>query len=255
MEEEEKKLKKQYQIEKENERIINEEIKQIMSHCLDENFSLNFMQKIREYRSKIYELKISLEEELTDAYKNKTSKKLIEMEKNLKRVEKMKNPALISDWISNFQYVKAYCDSAIARKRYPTQQLFEALKERIGKTIRRYQYVNGEEKWQEERDGYVIKVDNMCFIEGAVGGLSTVITGIEGTIDEQEVEKLEKGQILLKPFPENKKARKLERQTIERINVIKATDIFQYYESEIEFWQEQNLKKKLEQSNREYYYE
>lgn len=80
------KIKKQYNIEKENENEINKDLTRIMKNCASQKDLMDFIRKIREYRTRIYELKMQLKEDLSKAYSMKESKEFIrwDIEKELK---------------------------------------------------------------------------------------------------------------------------------------------------------------------------
>lgn len=68
-----KKVRRQYNIEKENEKIIDNEIEVIMKNSPSQKDLIEFIQKIREYRTRIYDLKIQLQGKLLEAYSRKNT--------------------------------------------------------------------------------------------------------------------------------------------------------------------------------------
>lgn len=158
------KVKRQYNIEKENEDKINKDIELIMSYSTTQKDLLQFVEKIREYRTKIYELKMQLKESILEAYEMKRTRRYISLE-----------------------YEKIYNKEEDERELRKTKMIIEE---------------KSKNKYGEERN---LKIEHIS--------------------------------------------------SIEKANILKATRIFSYYEQEIEFWQEMNLKKVMEFDQEQHYLE
>lgn len=158
------KVKKQYNIEKENEDKINKDIELIMSYSTTQKDLLQFVEKIREYRTKIYELKMQLKESILEAYEMKRTRRYTSLE-----------------------YEKIYNKEEDERELRKTKMISEE---------------KSKNKYGEERN---LKIEHIS--------------------------------------------------SIEKANILKATRIFSYYEQEIEFWQEMNLKKVMEFDQEQHYLE
>lgn len=160
---EDKNVKEKYNKERENEEEINETIGKIMQNFSNTKDLIDFTQKIRDYRTRIYELKMQLKEEIKEAYKIKE--------------------------VSNFKCLNT------VRREY---------------ACRKY--------------------------ENAIGYLKTEI------MENREVCYEEKGKSNIEKI-------------IEKVNIINMGLVFQYYEREIAFWQEMNLKRIMEIDDKEHYLE
>ena len=125
MTEEVNKLKQQIEVEEQNEEIMNMLLNHTIIHIEKEEDVIELMKQIREYREKIFNLKLKLGEYLTRAYEEKNSSVL---EKLRKRMESYKDEtfrASIKCFIEDennpfFREVLAY---ALTCKLYPIQAL------------------------------------------------------------------------------------------------------------------------------------
>lgn len=158
------KVKEQYNIEKENENRINMDIELIMGHSPTQKDLLQFVEKIREYRTKIYELKMQLKESILEAYMIKETK-----------------------GYRKFAYESTY---------------YEQVDERMLRKTKIISEEKNKNQYGEERKNKIECISD-----------------------------------------------------IERANILKATGIFSYYEQEIAFWQEMNLKKVMEFDQEQHYLE
>lgn len=175
--EEKYKVKEQYNIEKANEEVINMELELIMQNSPTQKDLVEFIQKIREYRTRIYELKMQLKGNITEAYIMKEGTEFIKFKS----------------------------------EKYDIMYAYNNRKESIG-----------------------------------YGG--------EINLGRKKVVKCESR--------EDQHGRKNENRSeasyigiLEEINIMKIARIFEYYEEEISFWQEMNLRRMMEIDEGEHYLE
>lgn len=169
------KIKEQYNIEKENEKAIDAEIQLIMQNSPSQKDLLQFIQKIREYRTRIYELKMQLQEYITEAYSMKETKSFEKF--NYKNED-------IAEVYNNREY-------------YASKTLFDKIE-----TIK---YILEEKNKKSNGSEYKQTNEQVGFLE--------------------------------------------------RVNIMKEARIFNYYEKEVEFWQEMNLRKMMELDKEQHYLE
>ncbi len=277
MEEEKNKINEQYNIEKKNEEIINRQIEQIQLHMVDMEKSLEFMRTIREYRNQIYQLKENLQDYLVRAYESKNAEVLTQLEDKLNKSEAQRNNISIADFLTSTGHgqklMKNICAIAQEMGEYPMQALVNVFKAQMDDNDceitlgcrRNEDGIGVYHYFKHHEDDYFL--DRFFFV--GVNGLfvGTFTINEEGIcpqvgeivkVNEKGIQKLLKEGGIAKVISNNKKGegmKELERDTVEVINTMKIKEVIQYYEKELQYWEQKNLEKKMEFTEDEQYLE
>lgn len=245
------KAKEQYELEKENERIVEKEIEQISRHIINMEELLSLTQKIRDYRAEIYKLKLELKGQLEEIYAKKDTKLLIDMKKRTDRDEQVLYNGSVTNLIAGEASIERVSQRALKYLCFPNTEVIEIFKQ------------------ESERNGFscnrVVK-DNKEIVYDINGWLVTEnFTDI--IVDENnrriELENLDaisksKNYVNINNREDNeeniKRLEEKERLTIRKIISIRTAQILKYYESELTYWQEINLINSIENGDGEHYF-
>lgn len=261
------KAKNQYEIEQDNEKIIDELINQISRHTKEMSDIIKLIEKVRDYRAEIYKMQLELKYHLAHIYSEKINQNLEEIKRQVERDAKVRTNESITNWIANISGVMEICNVAQSENVYPATVVIEKIRTLLNA---------GGDICQTKDDD-----TNKCvymFLDRTRSKTLLTTEGFGRNIfyassknikqENKEVtkksvneilEKLANGQFsICKNEYDTERAKtmeKIENDCIKSINTIKIAQILQYYEQELLYWQKENLKKLLEIGDNEEYIE
>ena len=261
------KTKEQYNIEKINNSLIKFQIEEVTRHLDDYDQLINFTQIIRQYKEKIYELKMKLGSDIEKVYSIKNGKVLEQLKERKEWLEGIETKGCITSLIANQEQLKTICKKSESKNEYPISFFLMLLKEYEGQEI---QIGN-----RDGRSHYCLELGKSFYSREKKEIIKEPIIGLTTSNYIYENENLEQIEIkenvfailgykkvnkqLLKMITtiacEYEKLSETEERAIQMVNIQKSAEIFKYYEQEIEFWEEINLKKVIENDEEEHYLE
>ncbi len=235
----EEQIKKQYNLEKQNEETIDMLIDQITIHIDEEKLLMDFMQKIREYRSRIYELKLQLGSYLTKAYQEKNTIELQDLRKRMNRVKKQTSKTSITCFFIEDNIAKESMQNifkiGLETGEYPLQvmarrcSILKETKEENRLLIKENNETQSYEFYNEDGSKKLLRGLNEYWYQ---------------LINSKKLEDLIEGnQVVINNENINNEFKDLEKASIKKINTFNMRIVFSYYEKELKFWEEINLNK------------
>lgn len=261
------KAKNQYEIDQDNEKIMDELINQISRHSKEMSDIIKLMEKVRAYRAEIYKIQLELKHYLVDIYSKKTNQNLEEIKQQLERDGKVRTNESITNWIENTPGVNDICNIAQSENIYPATVVIEKMRELLNEEYDMYEIQNEEnKKWI-----YIFKEETVFksekFTEDFGNNVFNILSKLYSNkyneitikITDEALEKLENGQLSIGKneyaTERAKKMKNIENDCIKSINTTKIAQILQYYEQELIYWQREKLKNQLEIGDTEEYIE
>lgn len=245
------KAKEQYELEKDNERIVDKEIEQISRHITNMEELLSLTQKIRDYRTEIYKLKLELKGQLEEIYAKKDTKLLIDMKKRTDRDEQVLYNGSVTNLIAGEASIERVSQRALKYLCFPNTEVIEIFKQeserngfscnRVGKDNKEIVYdINGWLVTENFTDIIVDKNNRRIELENldAISKSKNYVNINNREDNEENIKRLEEK----------------ERLTIRKIISIRTAQILKYYESELTYWQEINLINSIENGDGEHYF-
>lgn len=280
-----KKAEQQYKIEKSNDEIIDELINQISRHTKDINDIIKLIEKVRNYRSEIYAIKLELKHCLSDIYSKKNSKNLAEIREQVEQDREVKINTSITNFIENIRGIQEICNEAQNINVYPTTMMIKEI-ERIllNKRVKIcFECTSTTRRYIVEEEG-----TNLIFTSGfgnkvlealktdyiapqsepssmtitpiiETKGQKEIISMMVVTITDESLKKLANGEYCISRYnhSSHKEAieieKRIEDECIKIINTSRVAKILQYYEQELSYWQEIKLKNQSELGDTEAY--
>jgi hypothetical protein len=123
--------KMQYEIDKKNEKIIDEELNEITRHIKDIEDITKLKENVRKYREKIYEIKLELENELSDIYQTRKNEELTEMEKRTNEDKEVIINSGIENCIYDIGSMNKICKMSLKNHMYLYTNLIKILEDSI----------------------------------------------------------------------------------------------------------------------------
>lgn len=123
------KAKEQYELEKDNERIVDKEIEQISRHITNMEELLSLTQKIRDYRAEIYKLKLELKGQLEEIYAKKDTKLLIDMKERTNRDEQVLYNGSVTNLIAGEATIERVSQKALKYLCFPNTEVIDIFKQ------------------------------------------------------------------------------------------------------------------------------
>ncbi len=220
MSEEIDKLKQQCEIEEQNEKIMNMLIEQIATHTENEETLLREMHEIREYRDKIYNLKLNLGSYLRKAYESKDSSVLEGLKKKMD---------IFKDETCNVS-LKCFLKSDKSGEDISNSVIGSILADSL--TYRQYPI--------------------QTLARTNVDKFDLTNLGIIFFASEESKKRYLKRMAAPYSMPDMPQ---YELDTIRKINTLNLNTVFSYYEKELQFWQKKNLEKQMDYTQEEQYLE
>jgi hypothetical protein len=244
--------KKQYEIDKKNEEIIDEEIKEIIRHTNNVKDTIELMDKVRNYKEEINKIQLELKDELEDIYQTRKNKELTEIEKRTKEDKEVIINSGIENYIFDGVLMNIICGMSIKNHMYPYTNFIKIL-ERLAEHELRFEIdsIEGEECVNVEGFKFTPRlIKSVCiwYYDNyrTYGGLE---------FKKAQIEKLKNDDLkVYKCFIQPHKMiviKKYEKDLTNLINSYRTDEVLQYYKKELTYWQE----KLMEIDDREIYIE
>lgn len=249
------------EIEKINERIIDDAIAEILRHTESMSDALEIIKRLREYRTDIYRVKLSLREGLQKAYTERKIRELTELKQKIDEDKKVLYNGSVSDVYFKQISVRNICQEAMNNNEYPLTVLFRKIRE------------NENRKWvmaiNDGKTGYELKEYGKKGFRWAITRSSLKLFDVISsgstfeqdiyTLNTKQVELLENGKLTCARNTDEKNllsdVMQEEKKAIKKANIMRAEQIFHYYENEIECWRDFLLKRNIEETDKEQVFE
>jgi hypothetical protein len=250
--------KRQYEIDKKNEKIINEEIKEIARHTKSTEEIIKLTETLRNYRKEIYKLKLMLKNELAEIYQIRENEELTEMEERTNKDKEVIINSGMENYIFDVGTMAIICDISNTNHMYPYTNLIKLLEELEDVWIEE-DIFSGEDVKGMEMDFRIVLTKN-C-IDDLGESRRNRRDSVEYTINNKYLNYRKKGEYYINPVAAEKLSarandiRKLEEELTNQINSYRTNEVLQYYEKELTYWQEKYLEKSMEINDSEMYLE
>lgn len=245
--------KKQYELEQENERIITDELEQISIHTKDIEELMQLTERIRDYRNKIYELKLKLRDKLEDIYSEKKVEELTKMKNIMEKDKLVEIRYLCENLIYDSMTMNEIAQIALYYNVYPNTAIYLKL-HKLGNSFEYDRHNIIEEGCNINNQINITQDLKECFSNGEYSR--------DRIMKETTLNKIVNGKITVARYNEQnnknlvESIREIEEDTIRKINVKRVNEVIKYYEKELLFWQDKYLIESIEMGDSsEHFYE
>ncbi len=250
------KARNQYEIEQKNEKIVDKEMEQISRYTTNMEELLDLTQKIRNYRAEIYKFKLELKGQLEGIYEQKDTKLLSDMETRANKDENVLYNLSVTNLIFGEDSLEKVLQSSLTQLCFPNAAVMKIFSNMV------------DERWlcvTEKRDdvdiyynigGWMVTKEfkNAIVIHDTQGD-KILLGELDRTLKNVYYMNRKKEYASEENARKNQRLEEKEQFTIKRIILIRASQILQYYEKELSYWQEINLINEIENGDSEHYFE
>lgn len=249
--EDNEKAKAQYEIEQNNEKIVDKEIEQISRHITNMEELLSLTQKIRDYRAEIYKLKLGLKGQLEEIYAKKDTKLLIDMKERTNRDEQVLYNGSVTNLIAGEASIERVSQKSLKHLGFPNTEVIKIF-EKEGKS----DIVCCNKVIKDNKD-IVYDINGWIVTENFK---NIIVDECNRKIKLEKLYAISKSENYVnindrKGNEENiKRLEEKEKLIIRKIILIRTAQVLKYYESELSYWQEINLINSIENGDGEHYW-
>lgn len=229
-------IKDQQKIERENYGIIKSTI-DILSKTMSSETYYRIVESVRNYREKIYQLQIQLNDDLCKAYINKKGDILTELKKWTEDYKDIKlNITTVTPMFLNEFDFDVLCRISIKNKRYPIKQ-FEIMMFELS-NLKTINVEKDNNNWSYNIEGRRYNGCMDIFMKKEVEGIER--------INFDKIKEYISGKFFIKyrkdmDLQTISNMMNIEKNAINAVNLVIENSILQYYENELQFWREMNL--------------